>query len=232
MNHFRPITSVIVSALKGAGITLATLLVLSIFALPMGGPLILLYYWAYIVFYILPIAMLFGALIGLVSLFTLRKTPKQKKRSDSNRTAISVVGIIIIFGLISSYIALPFFTLGQISYVHHGASWYYFDANVSCDIQIVMFRLEYYDDVNFICDQAVLDYLDTFEGETIRLTYQVTSDFGEPRSYQLISIGTIPVTWDTWIRGGRQCGGTYDHPCNSPQAQNSSSLKESSWSSE
>jgi hypothetical protein len=83
-----------------------------------------------------------------------------------------------------------------------------------------------------VCNHAVLDYLETVEDEHVRMTYRVTYDFGSPRSYQLIAVGTVPITWDDWLQSWGGCGGKYSHPCNSPQAQNDSHLYQSSWSGE
>ncbi len=94
MNHFIPIITVISSAFKTAGIALSGLV---IFALPLGGPLILLYYWAFVMFYFLPVVLLIGALIGWISLFLPRADSEQKKASTISWRPISIVGVSLFF---------------------------------------------------------------------------------------------------------------------------------------
>lgn len=237
-----PVIEITLSALKAVGFAIAGLVILTtILSLPSGGPLILLYYWAYVVFYILPIALLVGAFLGLVLQFPIQAPLKKKIRLRKQWNTVSILGTLLVFVLIFGYIAFPYFTIGQDGLVEHGATWFYIDANhtdtaltarerESCDIQTVLFRLDNYDIYEVVCDQSVLDYLAATDAESVKMTYRVTYDFGDPRSYQLIAVGPVSVTWNTWAGGWRGCGrGRYDHSCASEQAQAGSHLLESTW---
>ncbi len=145
-----------------------------------------------------------------------------------------------LFLLIVSYTAFPYSHINQNEGVEHEAAWLYvgpYDENLAmtersrekCDIQLVLFVLDEYDHQDVVCDQSLVDYLETVQPDRVRMTYRVTYDFDDPRSYQLTSIGPVPITWDAWVASWGGCGGLYSHPCNNPQAQSGSHLVESTW---
>jgi membrane protease YdiL (CAAX protease family) len=149
MEDFKPVIKIAISAIKGAIVALIGLIILT--TVTYGGPLILLYYWAYVVFYILPVALLIGAFFRLFSLFNKDLNSEEKhKRKPISRT--SRLGIAFIFLLIFGFISVPYFNLNRNGQVEHGARWYInpddeeqrtFEQNRSeCDTQLVLFVLE------------------------------------------------------------------------------------------
>lgn len=237
----KPIAKVVFGAIKGAiAILIILILLTTIFALPYGGPFILLYYWAYVVFYILPLGLLLGASFSLFTLFS-DNSPSESKQKRKPVSRFGFLGIALIFLIIFALISIPYSSLDQEGQVEHAAKWFYVepdDENLmiteqvrdDCDIQLVLFVLELYEHHDVVCNQAVLDYLRTLDDKRVRLVYRVTYDFGDPRSYQLIVVGSVPISWGDWIASWGGCGGAYSNPCNSPNLKKGSHLLESTWS--
>lgn len=159
-----------------------------------------------------------------------RKT-KPGTPSNCSRTA----GLIL---MIAIFICLIYSTLTNMPYrrvVEHGATWSYLSddnrevylryRSGNCNAQAVLFELEAYDHSEIICSQAILDYLETIDDESVRLVYRITRDMmGKTPFYQLLEVGSISIAPKDWL-----VGYWISTNCRCPYVRHSSPLVTSTW---
>lgn len=221
-------------AFKGALISLiVAFIVLSIVGILFGygGPLLALYFAAWLVLYVAPFGMLLGAVITSIQLMGIAAN-KRSDTSKNGRQSISIavlawIGLPLIL-IVSLLIALPRLTDVK-GNVRHGVTWTT-ETRPDCPVPAVILMLVEYAQYEVVCSLGVLDYLQTQNDVVVPITYRVIYDFGEARSYQLTHVGQIEISWSEWLGGPSGCGGQYTPPCDSPQVKNGSPLYKSSWS--
>lgn len=232
-NNRDPIVIVLKNAFRGV---VGLLILVSILALPYGGPLVLLYYSFYVLLYLIPLGLIVGAIFGLVSVLIPSRMigqPKKKKGFTPAWSPITKISLMLIFVVLVGFLAFPYFTLGQNENVTTPARWHYVDATFvnslgnriydphPCELQIVLLVPQTHDQYELICDQALLDHLETTNPEYVEITYRVSFNFGQPHLHQLKSVDTVSIDSYTskWIGGWTGCGRTYEHACHDPTIQ-------------
>lgn len=229
MNSFK----VVVGGLLGGFITIVmTYVIILLLFLPSEASRsfsLALYFTLASIVYLAPIGMVIGSLI---SAYRLRK--KQQQDKNKQKQAILPVWIwqtipIILFVILA---LSPYFLLNQTNNsIKHAAHWFLID-HPRCKFQAVVVVLIEFDDDDIVCSEEVLELLQNENIDVISITYRVTYDFFEPRSYQLIEVGNVEITWEQWFAGSVGCSIEYSNlpPCNDPVRQNESPLYESTWS--
>ena len=135
--------------------------------------------------------------------------------------------LLLIVGLVIA----PHAAIGVDKIVTHGATWT-LDAELrpECSSPVVVLMLVHYTRYEIVCSPELIRYLQSQGNAVVPIQYRVTYDFGKPRSFQLITVGSANITWSEWLGGGAGCGGKYFPPCDgSSERQNGSPLYESSW---
>lgn len=236
MPNNNPIVIIIRSTVRFAFYGLLVLLALAtIIMLPCGGLVFLLSSPGFVVFYFLPTVLLIGAIWGFVSLFPWKLGVKIKKRSPISWYPSNIVFIILLFALLIGLVAIPHLTIRDKAYVDRAARWYYVDPadedlpwskgerkagaqGRECDTQLVLLVIEEeFTETLFICNQAVVDYLNTLEDNHVSMTYELTYNFGDFRWDLPFSLGPVSLDYTGW-RGGEGCGSIYNDPCDSQYA--------------
>lgn len=229
MLNDKPVLSVLWSAIKWMS---GLLILLSILALPFGGPLLLLYYRGSVLLYIVPVGLLAGALIGLRNLI-YTSSGRKKKQAPRRLSRLSKLVLAVFFTLLIGFTAFPYFTLGQVNYVEVPASWHVVDTadhqsefSHRCDHQLILLVPETHDKYELVCDQALLDFLTTKNPERIQIRFRVTYNFGEPDAHSLYTAGPVHIEGvaSKWVGGWSGCGGIYEHSCDDTRIQDASSL--------
>jgi hypothetical protein len=229
------ILRVLQGAIKGGGVAfIAVFILISIFGIGMGGPFMALSLSGAIIVFVVPFGLATGAILKTHDLLT---TPAhlsgEKLKNDSQPRWWGVPLTITLLAL--SFVAITTFLYTQNNVnriVMHGATWtttlepY---GSETCNVPMVVLMVKEYGSTELICSEELLDYLQSTEIEIIPITYNITSDFGQVRSYQLIQAGPVTITWETWVGGPGGCGGEYYLPCGSPLRKEGNLLDHSSW---
>jgi|GEM_PF-5721946 len=226
-----PVVKILLSAIKYLFWLLG---IISILSLPFGGPLLLLYYWFYVLLYIVPVGLLAGAIMGWRSL--IKTSSQKKKQAPLQLNFSSKVALVFIFVTLTGFLALPYFTIGQDGYVWVRANWHLVEKNEveqqfhrlhsDCDTQLILLVPEMYDQYELICDQHLLDYLENTNPEYVSIIYHVKYNFGKPHSHTLHKVDATSINGITskWIGQWSGCGNIYEHSCDDVSVRNASSI--------
>lgn len=187
-----------------------------------------------------PFGMAFGAIITIIWIDVKHREnkPNQQENYPHRTKASTIFWIGLSLIVISGLAVIPFVMTNVNREVTHGARWY-FTAELTedrfmrssrpCPIDAVVLVLTEHTHYEVVCSSVLNTYLRSHAEPIVPITYRVTYDFGDPRSYQLIQVGETPITWSNWRGGANSCGSDPLHACNSPQAERGSPLYESSW---
>lgn len=228
---------VIKGAIRGVlAVSLIYVLITALLGLIVGGIfgifLLPLYYGLYFLLMCVPVGLVIGGVVAGSRIIWERRD----QRSLGLILDIGMVSVpIFIFILIAIY---PHINMGVQREVTHGARWH-FASDITedrltrrneCRYETVVLILTEYATYEVVCSRAMLDYLLAGANDVIPITYRVTYDFDDVRSYRLIQVGAIPITRDEWVGGVNGCGGNYLPACNTlPEGYHNDYLHESSW---
>lgn len=190
------------------------------------GPLLAFYYFGGLVLYVAPVGMILGVIVASIRLF--RNIPSQDNLTSKNGRITRVIWIGLPLVLVIGAAIAPYMLTNVNRNVRHGATWTT-ESLADCATPAVILMLTEYPKYEVVCSPELLDYLQAQGESIVPITYRVTYDFGQPRSYQLTQVGPIEISWQHWLGGPSGCGGEFLPTCDSPQAQNGSPLYKSSW---
>jgi hypothetical protein len=212
-----------IAALVGGFVALGIVGVIAGYGL--GGLLMGIYFGGLVIFYACPVGMLIGAI------FTVSRAVR-KGEAHLNIASILWVGVLLL--VLAAVVYIPYRVIGEERTVTHAAMWIIeTESEYDCATPVVILVLVEFAKYEIVCSAELLRYLEPETREVLPITYRITYDFGEPRSYQLINIGEFQLSsFSEWVGGPSGCGGGYLPPCNSPQAQNNRMLYESTWREE
>lgn len=247
MLNINPTLTILKSAIKFTIYGSLAIIILSLtVGLPFGGIYIAFIFLmrGFMLFFYLPKMLLIGASLGLIGSFTPRMRNKKKKTTPNSPT--STIGIIFIFALLILWVAFPHIAFKDKVYVDHSANWYFVDpsdaelplpdwkrdeqtglSTAYCDTELVLFVMEDFARTLFVCDQSIVDYLNTLDSNLVRITYEITYNHGDYRWASPYLLGSVSLEQTGWY-GGKRCGGRHNHPCDSPQSS-IRFIRESTW---
>ncbi len=229
-NMIQVMLALLRSAIIGALLSLTgAALIISIITIPNGGPIVAIYYCFPLLLYVAPLGMFAGAMVKAFTSFAeIRSELRNTSYSGLTPLFWNALAFGIPFVAIGYLILLPYREVGVTGSVVHRAQWVT-EVRSNCATQAIILMLVDYSNYDIICSEDLVSYLQTEKPADIPITYRVTYDFGEARSYQLIQAGPISLSWDNVIDSASGCGGPYTPACDSPAANRDSMLYESSW---